>query len=219
MVLTSDRGLCGSFNSNILRQTEEYIVKHKSEHEDISIIALSKRADDYFKKHHINVIKYYESVLANVTYQSALNISEDIINLFLNNELDEIYIAYTQFKSAISYDPVLIKLLPLVPRPANKDENVVDYIFEPSADEILEQLLRKHIVTQISRAMLASVASEHGARMTVMEAATNNASEMIRSFTLLYNRARQAAITKELVEIVSGAEALKTKKATKKSEG
>jgi F-type H+-transporting ATPase subunit gamma len=209
LVLTSDRGLCGSFNSSILRKTEDFIKSEKDKYEDISIVALSKRANDYFKKRNVNILEYHEGILNDTSYQSALIVSEEVIKLFLEEELDEVYIAYTQFKSAISFTPVLERILPLVPAVAEEKDDIMEYIFEPSAKELLSELLEKHIVTQIQRAMLDSVASEHGARMTAMEAATNNASDMIKKLTLIYNRARQAAITTELVEIVSGAEALK----------
>jgi F-type H+-transporting ATPase subunit gamma len=209
LVLTSDRGLCGGFNSNILKKVEQHLKEKKKKNKETSIIALSKRANDYFKKRDVKILEHYEGILNDTSYQSALIISEEIIKKFLNEELDEVYVAYTQFRTAISYNPVLERVLPFIPKPVKEGELPVEYIFEPSVGEILSELLEKHIVTQVLRAMLASVASEHGARMTAMDAATNNASDMIKSLTLVYNRARQATITTELVEIVSGAEALK----------
>jgi len=211
IVLTSDRGLCGSFNSAILKQTEEFIRVNKDKYEKVSIVALSKRANDYFKKRGFNILAHHEGILNDTSYQSATIVSEELKRLFLEKELDEVHVAYTQFKSAISSNVVLNQLLPLSSENHDDEikEGVIEYIFEPSATEILSDLLNRHIVTQIQRAMLDSVASEHGARMTAMDAATNNATDMIKKYTLIYNRARQAAITTELVEIVSGAEALK----------
>ncbi len=147
--------------------------------------------------------------MGELSYQSAKAVSEDVISLFLDGELDEVFIVSTHFKSAISQDVVTDRLLPLASKEPGKGENIVEYIFEPSPKELLNNLLENHIVIQILRAMLDSVASEHGARMTAMGAATNNATDMIKRLTLIYNRARQATITTELVEIVSGAEALK----------
>ncbi|MFC1855160.1 ATP synthase F1 subunit gamma [Thermodesulfobacteriota bacterium] len=210
LVLTSDRGLCGSFNSNVLKQAQQFINEKKNKYENLSVIALSKRANDYFSKRGVNVLKYHAGILNDTSYQSALIVSEEIIQMFLDHEIDEVYVVYTQFKSAIAFDAVLDRILPLAPEEQADDNEVyVEYIFEPSAEVMLLELLEKNITTQIHRAMLDSVASEHGARMTAMDAATNNSSDMIKKFTLIYNRARQAAITTELVEIVSGAEALK----------
>ena len=210
LVLTSDRGICGSFNSNVLRTAENFVESINNKYEDICVVALSRKANEYFKKRNVRILKHYKNILSVMSYESALIVSKDITELFLQKELDEVYIVYSQFKSAFSQIVILRMLLPLIPRAVEKDEIFTEYIFEPSAKDILNELLEKHIVTQVSRSMLDSIASEHGTRMTSMDAATNNATDMIKKLTLLYNRARQATITKELVEIVSGAEALKS---------
>ncbi len=211
IVLTSDRGLCGSFNASVLKMAENYLKDNQDKYDEFSITAMSRKANDYFKRRDYKILHYYENVLssADLSYQNAMEISTTVIDKFLAGELDEVYIAFTKFKSAIAQEVVLERILPLTPMKVEEGAPVVEYIFEPTAKELLDELLKRHIVTQILGAMLDSIASEHGARMTAMDSATNNASDMIKKLTLLYNRARQASITTELVEIVSGAEALK----------
>ena len=209
IVITSDRGLCGSFNTNILKKADELIGELKAKGKEAVIIPLSRKANEYYKKSNVEILKYFEGVLGELTYQPSREISEFVMSKFLENEIDEIHIVFTQFKSAITQEIVSNQLLPLADSSTHGEEYPVEYIFEPSANEILDELLNNYIVTQTLRAVLDSIASEHGARMTAMDSATNNASDMIKKLTLLYNRARQASITTELVEIVSGAEALK----------
>lgn len=210
ILITSDRGLCGSFNTVLLRNAERF-VKERAE-ADISLYLVGKRASEYFKKRQINTINASNFGSGRPGYATAAKIAQEMTSLYLNGELDEVHVIYSEFKSALAQRPVAQKLLPIsTPKEeeAPKDEVQIEFIFEPSPDEVLSTLLPKYIEVQVFRALLESSASEHGARMTAMDSASKNASEMISGLTLKYNRLRQAAITKELMEIIGGAEALK----------
>jgi len=190
VLMTSDRGLCGGFNSNIIRRGQRFLVEDGAR-------------------------KDYVGFFGRLRYAHAREIAEDLIEAYAKDELDAVYLLYNEFKSAIVQQISLVQLLPLQPRaqvqrgPGEKGFIMPEHIFEPGRPEVLQALIPRFLAMQIWRALLESEASEHGARMTAMDSATKNASEMIGRLTLDYNRARQAAITKELMEIVSGAEALK----------
>ncbi len=205
VIITSNRGLAGGYNSNV----GKLVVNHKDIKSDAKIIAVGKRGADYLKKRDIKVISTHHEVLDKPKYAYALTIGQEILDLYLNNEVDNVYIAYTHFQSMLVQEAKLMKVIPV-----HKDEfddktdSTSVMSFEPSPEEVLAQILPKYLSSIIYGALKESVASEHGARMTAMDAATNNASDMIDKLSLQYNRARQSAITQEITEIVGGAEAL-----------
>ena len=207
IVVTSDRGLCGAFNSNIIRRAEQFMREHPEW--EFSLHVVGRKAADYFKRRDVNIRKISLNILADVSFPHASAVGEDVVENFLSEEFDRVYMVYNEFKSAIQQKVVVEQLLPIEPMDISEDYFAVEYTFEPSEDAILAELLPRHINIQVFRVFLESVASEHGARMTAMEAATKNAEEMIDKLTLLFNRTRQAAITTELIEVVSGAEAIK----------
>ena len=207
VVVTSDRGLCGAFNSNIIREAEQFMREHADW--EITLHLVGRKANDYFKRRDVNIRKVSLNILSDVSFPHAIALGEDVVENYLSGEIDRVYMVYNEFKSAIQQKVIVEQLLPIVPMEISEDYYPVEYTFEPSEDVLLEELLPRHINVQIYRVFLESVASEHGARMTAMEAASKNAAEMIDKLTLLYNRTRQAAITTELIEVVSGKEAMK----------
>jgi F-type H+-transporting ATPase subunit gamma len=213
VVLTSDRGLCGGFNSGINKFTEKYYADNKPKLAKLDFIFIGKRGLDYFARRDIKGIQNFLKLDKDISYDLAKGIAENLIQFFLDGEYDEIRMVYNEFKSAISQVVTCETLLPIEVEKSSFDVagNQVskDIIFDPSPEAIVEDLLKKNFNLQMYRAMSESVASEHGARMTAMENASNNAKEMINKLTLTYNKARQEKITTELIEIVSGAEALK----------
>lgn len=209
-VVTSDRGLCGSYNGTIVRETDSYLRNNGNLHENTALSFIGRRGYEYFKKRDVVVGTNYKGVMDNVTYDQAAKIGDDIISAYVEENLDAIYLVYNEFKSAISQRVTVEQLLPIKPVIIDKNETPIDYLYEPGRREVLNDLLPRHIKIQLYRILLEATASEHGARMTAMDNATRNAGEMISRLTLLYNRLRQQAITTELVEIVSGAEALRS---------
>jgi F-type H+-transporting ATPase subunit gamma len=209
IVLTSDRGLAGGFNANINRAAERFIREHKAEFEKIDLNIVGRKGREYFKRRNYEIHDEYMGVFSEVSVERAREISIAEIEDYTKNDLDAVYVVYNEFKSAMSQRVVVEKLLPIAAAKLPESAGQVDYKFEPSRRELLDHLLPLHVETQIYRSILESIASEFGARMTAMDNATNNAVEMIGRLTLEFNRARQAAITKELMEIVGGAEALK----------
>jgi F-type H+-transporting ATPase subunit gamma len=211
LVITSDRGLCGGFNSNLLRATQRFLAERKERYEEVALFTAGRKARDFFRRRRVPVRKEYVGVLGGLSYAHAEGFSRELVGGFLAEEFDEVYVAFNEFRSVISQVPRFEKLFPVeipeaAPAAGGSD---IDYLYEPGQKEILAVLLPKYVETQIFRYLLESVAGEHGARMSAMDSATNNAVEMISSLTLQMNRARQAAITKELMEIIGGAEALK----------
>ncbi len=209
-VITADRGLCGSYNHNINRLVERYIKRERGNYEDILITVVGKKGRDYFLKRNFNVRKWYINIQKDFSYEKAREIASDLIEGYRGGVFDELHLIYNEFRSAISQRPVMEKLLPIHP-PEPEEGLKIEYIYEPSASDLLESLLPRHVSFQIYRALLEAIASEHGARMTAMDAASSNAEEMIKKLTLQFNKVRQASITKELMEIVGGAEALRKK--------
>ena len=210
LVVTSDRGLCGSFNSGLTRAAHRFLKEHRDEYEEITLFVVGRKGRDFFRRREIPIRKEYLGVLGAVSRRHAETIANDLIGGFLAEEFDEVQIAFNEFRSAISQIVRFEKMFPIALESSGKtggDE--VDYLYEPSRKEILATLLPKYVQTMIFRVLLESVAGEHGARMTAMDSATNNSVDMIARLTLQMNRARQATITTELTEIVSGAEALK----------
>lgn len=208
-IVSSDRGLCGGYNSTILREAEGYLKNQGHLHENITLSFIGKRGHEYFKKRKVNIGTHYAGVMDDVSYDQAAKIGDDIISAFVEENLDAIYLIYDEFKSAISQKVIVEQLLPIKPSNIDQEDSAIDYIYEPNRKAVLNDLLPRHVKIQLYRVLLEANASEHGARMTAMDNATRNAGDMISRLTLLYNRLRQQAITTELVEIVSGAEALK----------
>ena len=215
VLLTSDRGLCGGFNSNIIRRAQRFLVEEGPEHEHIQFSTIGRRGRDFARKRGIATRKDYVGFFGRLRFPMAKEVADDLIAEYTEHKLDAVYLLYNQFKSAIAQQITLAQLLPIVAPPQKEEQQtkggfvMPEHLYEPSRPLLLEHLIPKQLATQIWRALLESEASEHGARMTAMDSATKNASDMIGRLSLEYNRARQAAITKELMEIVSGAEALK----------
>ncbi len=205
--ITSDKGLCGGFNSYLNRKANQLI--KENEGKEISFLFAGKKGYAFFQNKGFPVVEDYSGWTRDYQFSLTAEISEKLSEVFLSEKADKVYIVYNEFKSVIQQEVVAEQLLPIVPGEAKKDGQEIDYIYEPGQEGILEQLLKMYVETVIHQAFLESSASEHGARMTAMDNASRNAKEMIGQLTLFYNKARQAYITTELIEIVSGAEALK----------
>ena len=209
VVVTSDRGLCGGFNTNLCKAAERFIKEKKGDYEQISLMTVGRKGYEALRNRH-SVAKNFPNVLAKPSYATAAMLAGEVIEGYLAEEFDQVILLFNAFRTVMSQDITFQQLLPVVPEEKTiSDETPVEYIYEPSVAEILAEILPKNIEVQIFKAMLESVAAEHGARMTAMDSASKNANEMIGKLTLQYNRARQAAITTELMEIISGAESIK----------
>ena len=210
VVMTSDRGLCGGFNSNIIKKAKSYFSKILSEGKELKIITVGSKGNDQLKRMYgdkiIENISFKESKNAN--YFDADKVGKIVIDKFESSEFDICTIFYNQFKNVITQIPQAQQIIPLNSEDSEENSSEESYEFEPDEDEILSNLLPKNISTQIFKAMLENSASEQGSRMSAMDNATRNAGEMVDKLTIEYNRSRQAAITKELIEIISGAESL-----------
>jgi len=214
VVVTSDRGLAGGFNNNLNRFAYKFYQDNKANFETVDFLFIGRKGADFFKNRKITGIDTILNVAREISYNLAAGISERLMEAFIDGHYDAVYMVYNEFKSAIAQELKCERLLPVDMTGARiadegKSPFSRDMIFEPSPEEIIEDLLKKHFAVQVYRAMSESVAAEHGARMAAMENATKNAGEMIRSMTLTYNKLRQSNITTELIEITSGAEALK----------
>lgn len=203
IVVTADRGLCGSFNSNIIRTADEYLKKNPK----VDLICIGKKGNDYFKKHFGKVLQSYIDLFNEMDFSVSIDVASHILNLLLIENYSKIEVLYNEFKSAIQQNIIVKQLLPIVPS-ESKEVTTLDFIYEPDEKTIIEELGRKYVNVEIWRIMLESSAAEQGARMTAMDSATDNAAELIEQLTLKYNRVRQAGITKEIIEIASGAEAI-----------
>ncbi len=218
VVLSSDRGLCGSFNSGLFRSVERFVWEERDRFQNLESIALwtyGKKARDYFGHREIDVARSEIDLEPATFFAASQSLGRDLMRQYEEGRIDRAYIAYNKFKSALTQHPTITQVFPLEDdvagtsvEPGEVGDASADHEFEPSEEAIFEAILPKYLDTIFYQAFLESEAGEHGSRMTSMDAATRNAGEMIDRLTLLYNRARQAAITKELVEIVSGAEAL-----------
>lgn len=206
LVITSDRGLAGAFNSNVLRHVFQVIQERHKSNDEFAIIAIGRIARDFFRKRGMNVILDIVGVSDQLTFADIKDIASKTVGMFADETFDELYMYYNHYVSAIQQDVTEKKLLPITDITASK--KLTSYEFDPSAEEILEVLLPQYAESLIYGAILDSKASEHAARMTAMKNATDNAKELINTLTLSYNRARQASITQEITEIVSGAAAL-----------
>jgi F-type H+-transporting ATPase subunit gamma len=207
IVITADSGLAGSFNANVIKATTQYIAKDVPG--EVAVGLIGRKAREFFVRRGFDVRYEAVNIFQKVQYEDAKKIAEAAIEEFVEGRVSSVYLIYNEFKSIISQRVVIEKLLP-IPRLEIEPgaEQQVDYLFEPGPEQILGSLLPRHVETQVWRALLESAAAEHAARMTAMDAATRNSSEILDSLTLYMNKVRQAAITREIIEVVSGAEAL-----------
>ena len=205
VTVTSNRGLCGGFNAYIIKKAKA-LINEEYANANVGILSIGKKSSEHFTKNGFNVASTHDALFGDLTFNNVAKVAEGIMEKFVEGDYDEVVLVYNQFKNAATQIIMNENFLP-VHAPENESE-VVDYIFEPTKQEIVEQLIPKSLKTQLFKAVLDSHAAEHGARMTAMHKATDNASELKKELTLTYNKARQAAITNEILEIVGGAEAL-----------
>lgn len=210
LVMTSDRGLAGAFNSNITRAAQRFLWENEGRYERIQVSTIGRKGRDFVRARNIETRADYAGVFEELTFERAKTIAEELQGAYLDDKLDAVFLLYNQFVSALTQRATLVPLLPVATTGAEDESSPpMDFLYEPGRKEVLDALLPRHLAMQVWRALLESVASEHAARMAAMESATKNSGELLSKLTLQYNRARQAYITTELTEIVSGAEALK----------
>ena len=208
--MTSDRGLCGGFNTNLIKATERFLRDKNAEGKEVSLISVGRKGRDFFRKK-VNILAQRVDVLSKFDMTLAVSISDEVITPFIKEEYDELYLIYNQFVNVSVQRPTVVRLFPLPSIGQNVDgesESRLDYVYEPSEEALLQKLLPMYVHVLIYRALLETSAGENGARMAAMDNATSNCEELIRSLTLKMNKARQAAITAELMDIVGGTEAL-----------
>jgi len=213
LALTSNRGLCGPFNSNVIKAVKLHISENYADLNaagKVDLFCLGKKGSDHFRKNQYQVVKVNNEIYDHLTFDNVSSIATELMGLFVSKEYDLIEIIYNRFKNAAVQVLTTEQYLPVAPPPnSQQTERKADFLFEPGKEQILKALIPKTLKIQLYKAILDSFAAEHGARMTAMHQATDNAGEILRDLRLSYNKARQAAITKELLEIVTGAEALK----------
>lgn len=212
VVITSDRGLAGAFNSNVLKAAERLLKSRESEFGDVGLTLLGKKAADFFRRRRPHQIRYESPIGGDVRYETAADVGRELARRYAAGEVDEVVLVYSQFVSTLTQTPVVRPLLPFTPPKAGlvavSEDDALPFEIEPDPAALLAALVPKAVEVEVFRALLENQAGEHAARMTAMEAATKNTQDLIEKLTLQYNRARQAAITRELVEIVTGAQAL-----------
>ena len=212
VVNSSDRGLCGGFNSNLFRNAKNWIAQQQAQGKSVKLMTVGKKAASFYRRSELDVIAGFDDLASNDRQlQVAEEVKNKIVELFENKEVDEVFILFNKFISAISQEPSYQSIIPMTTEESAQEETQTSnavFEFEPDKNELLEYLVPRNFLTQIYRSILESAASEHAARMTSMDNATRNAGDMIDRLTLTYNRTRQAFITKELIEIISGAEAV-----------
>lgn len=208
VLVTADRGLCGSYNAGLIRAAERFIGEQAAPRE-VELTVAGRKGADYFRRRKVEIADRYLNLWGRNSEELAAEMAEKMIGRFAQEQADAVYILYSRFRSALSQMPTLERLIPVVPGDEGGEGQPTEYLFEPGLEALLSSLLPKVVEVGIYHALLEAAASEHGARMTAMDSATSNAGDMISSLTLQMNRARQAAITKELMEVVSTAEALK----------
>ncbi|MEW6409004.1 MAG: ATP synthase F1 subunit gamma [Nitrospirota bacterium] len=216
LVMTSDRGLCGAFNTNILRVATHYIESLKKEGFELSLSVIGKKSRDYFRRRNIPIRKSWVGLSGRVTYANAQEIANDLIENYINEDIDEVILIYNEFKTLLAQKLSIVRLLPI--KELETDETsaeqvtiATDFLYEPSAEILFKSLLPKYIEIQVYRSLLESSAAEEAARMNAMENASKNCEDIVAKITLMANKVRQASITKELMDIVGGVEALKVK--------
>ena len=210
--LTADRGLCGAFNTNLIAAADKFIQGKEQEGLELSLTQLGRKGRDYFRRRKRPLRVFHEGMLNNPNYGDASALGQEVIDLFLSHEVDEVYVCYAEFINIVTQRPVIKKLLPIAPETMEEEgqeQELLEYIFEPSREGVLNDLLPNYINLQLLEVFFQTAVSEHAARMAAMDNAVNNCKEMVRDLTLVYNKARQAAITAELMDIVGGVEALK----------
>jgi F-type H+-transporting ATPase subunit gamma len=206
IVVTGDRGLCGAFNSNITRTAQVFIREHSGQ--EIKVVAIGRKGRDFLRRRQVPIRAEFVNIFSRLDYGNAKDIAETVMQAYSEAEVDAVYILYNEFKSVIQQRIVVEKILPVSRVEVDRTEPQTDYIFEQPPQEIFNRMLPRYVEIQIYRALLESAAAEHGARMASMDTASRNAGDMIDSLTLNMNRIRQAAITREIIEVVSGAGAL-----------
>jgi len=210
VLLTADRGLCGAFNANLINRAEKFIGATKGEGKNIFLTIIGRRGVSYFKRYYSELIKNtYQDIVGKIDYTFVSRFAQELVSSFLSREADEIAIIYTQFLSMVRQVPAVETLLPIGAEGVSEEASEVEYIYEPKAQEILKQILPKSINVRLYSYFLENEVSEHASRMRAMDNATSNCKEMVKELTLVFNKLRQANITKELMDIVGGAEALK----------
>ncbi|MBI2082367.1 MAG: ATP synthase F1 subunit gamma [Deltaproteobacteria bacterium] len=207
LILTSDRGLCGGFNGNLLRRIEDFLNSECGRYQEVRIHMVGKKGRDFFRARRRELATISTGLYDQMNYEKTLKMAEDLLTGYQEEKFDHCYLVYNRFQSAISQEIRIDRLLPIEPKPI--EGYLPEYIYEPSREKLVGEILLRGVATMIHRAFLESVASELGARMAAMENATNNCNDMIYRLTLQLNRVRQAAITRELMDIVNGAESLK----------
>ncbi|HUU12813.1 MAG TPA: ATP synthase F1 subunit gamma [Terriglobia bacterium] len=205
VLVTGDKGLCGAFNTNLIRAAQDYLTEHRDH--KVSMMAVGRKGRDFYRKRPVEIIADYVNIFTRLQFSHAREIAERIIGLYTRREVDAVDFIYNESKTVLTQRLTVERYLPIRPVKPIEGEALVDYIYEEPAAEIFRRLLPRYVEIQVYRALLESAAAEFAARMTAMDAATNNAGEMIDSLTLHMNRVRQAAITREIIEIVSGAAA------------
>jgi len=203
VLVTADRGLCGAFNSNLVRIAQTFLRDHAAK--DVSLFSVGRKGRDFFRRRQAKITGEAINIFSRLDYGHGREIAQQIADLYTKAEIDAVYIIYNEFKSVIQQRAVVEKLLPLAKSELQESQPQTDYIYEQPPQEIFNRLLPRYVEIQVFRALLESAASEHGARMAAMDTASRNAGEMIESLTLNMNRVRQAAITREIIEVVSGA--------------
>ena len=206
LLVTADRGLCGAYNSNVIRLAENFRADHREK--EVSFRFVGRKGAEYYRRRGIAAMDDGPATWHAPADELASGAADRLIGRFLNGESDATYIIYSRFRSALSQVPAAARIIPVAPSEVDEEQHLTEYLLEPSIGDLLSNLLPKSVEVQVYQALLEAVAGEHGARMTAMESATNNASDLISDLTLQMNRARQAAITKELLEVISTAEAL-----------
>jgi F-type H+-transporting ATPase subunit gamma len=209
IVITADRGLAGSFNANVIKGAAEFITSPPTDHNrDVALALVGRKGRDFFLRRGFDVRYEEVGLFQNVTWSHAQAIANTAIKEFLAPEIGSVYLVYNQFKSIMSQQVVVERLLPIAPLEQQPSAAAVDYLFEPAPEQLLDTLLPFHVAVQVNRALLESSAAEHAARMTAMDSATRNAREMVDRLTLYMNKVRQASITREIIEIVAGAQSV-----------
>jgi F-type H+-transporting ATPase subunit gamma len=203
VVITADKGLCGAFNANIVRTAARFLAERAGG--SVELALLGRKGRDFFRRREVRIRSEQAGIFSALRYATARTLAAELVDAFTRHEVDEVFLVYNEFKSVIQQRLVVERLLPIERHALRPQEPAMDYLYEPSPQAIFSKILPKHVEVQVWRALLESVAAEHGARMTAMDSATNNATEMIERLTLYMNKVRQAAITKEIIEVVSGA--------------
>jgi F-type H+-transporting ATPase subunit gamma len=205
VVVTADKGLCGGFNANIIRAAMRFLSDEKHRDRELSLDLVGRKGRDYFKRRTFKIRSERVGIFQALRYATAQSLAQDLIRAYTTDEVDQVYLLFNEFKSVIQQRVVVERLLPVEKLRLEPQQPALDYIYEPAPAAIFDELLPKHVEVQVWRALLESTAAEHGARMAAMDAASNNAGDMIDRLTLYMNKVRQAAITKEIIEVVSGA--------------